>query len=107
MERKYTCKFILSKTSTAKYPPASQVSSRCSSWRKFQLYEDVSWGPCRVSASPFESSKTHGEELKPMTSLCEELEESEVCQFGGFPPRKKTPGFFTFRLTWIFFDEYS
>jgi hypothetical protein len=62
----------------------------------------VSWGPCRVSASPFERSKTHREELKPTTSLCEKLEESEVCQFGGFPPRKKSPGFFTFRFTWIF-----
>jgi hypothetical protein len=33
------------------------------------------------------------EELKLTTSLRECLEESEVCQFGGFPPRKKLPDF--------------
>jgi hypothetical protein len=37
----------------------------------------------------------------------EVLEESEVCQFGGFPPRKKTPGFFYLQIYVDFFDEYS
>jgi hypothetical protein len=47
------------------------------------------------------------EEIKLTTSLCKVLEESEVCQFGGFPPSKKTLGFFYLQIYVNLFDEYS
>jgi len=36
------------------------------------------------------------------TSLCEDLEESEVGQFGGFSPLAKFPEFSAYKFSWIF-----
>ncbi len=36
------------------------------------------------------------------TSLCEDLGESEVGQFGGFSPGAKIPEFSAFKFSWIF-----
>jgi hypothetical protein len=82
---------------------------RCSSQcRKLQLCEDVSWAlcprrspaqawrPCRATASSLHAAN-HTEKSQLTTSLCEGLEESEVCQFGG-----KNSRIFIFKFTWIF-----
>jgi hypothetical protein len=64
---------------------------------------------CRTIRIGFRKSKKccrKSAKSKLMTSLCEGLQESEVCQFGGFPQSKKLPDFYL-QISVDFFDDKS
>jgi hypothetical protein len=64
---------------------------------------------CRTIRIGFRKSKKccrTSAKSKLMTSLCEGLQESDVCQFGGFPQSKKLPDFYL-QISVDFFDDKS